>query len=183
MLDFLINSEVDVTLLTCKACAVDIYEDLIAMDCRFIQSEQAVLKEIERCNDVVEITKLVAESNEKDAFFVLGMEDEKDLTDRVVVIDSCVYDYVDEYSIPENSEVIIAEYDEADLDIVSDMSDFIKLFTDNNDCCECDECLAVGEIIENEELSFEEALREAYRAGKIAALTEIAEEIENKIFE
>ena len=41
----------------------------------------------------------------------------------------------------------------------------------------CDECLSVEEIMMNDDLSLEEALREAYRCGRQAALYEIAEEI------
>ena len=195
MLDFLINSNVDITLLTCESCAIDIYEELVNKGFEFFQSEKRILEEIENSNGVVEITKLVSNFiNEEDVFFVFGMEDEKELMDRIVVIDSCVEDCVDEDMIPRNSMIIMGEnheedeYEEED-DYITDLHGFINSLVYGDEVpeedeyeedCECDECLTVNEILDNIDLSVEDALREAYRAGKVAALVELAEEIEDK---
>ena len=45
MIDFLIDSERDVTLLTCKECALHIYEELVEIGCSFAQSEMRILQE------------------------------------------------------------------------------------------------------------------------------------------
>ena len=182
MIDLLIHSDRDITLLTCEECAIDVYVELVNRGCRFLQNEKRIVEQIAKSNDVVEITKLVAESNNNDVFFVFGMENESSLIDRDVFIDRCVEEFIDKDSIPESSEVFMMDGDCSDC--IPSVSDFVNLFLDKEteEKCLCDECLSVEEIMMNDELSSEEALREAYRCGRQAALYEIAEEIESKIF-
>ena len=159
MANFLIELEEDITFLTCKECAIDIYVELLEAGYKFLQSKSSVVKEFSKDSEVYEVTKLVAEASEEDVCFVFAVESVEHLDDRHVVVDGCVMDLIDEV------EIIDDEEDEC----YEDYS--------------CDECLSVEEIMMNDELSFEEALREAYRCGRQAALYEIAEEIESKIFE
>lgn len=159
MANFLIELEEDVTFLTCKKCAIDTYVELLEAGCRFLQSKSSVVKEFSKDSEVYEVAKLVAEASEEDVYFVFAVESIDHLDDRHIVVDECFMDLIDEV------EIIDDEEDEC----YEDYS--------------CDECLSVEEIMMNDELSFEEALREAYRCGRQAALYEIAEEIELKIFE
>ena len=159
MANFLIELEEDVTFLTCKKCAIDTYVELLEAGCRFLQSKSSVVKEFSKDSEVYEVTKLVAEASEEDVYFVFAVESIDHLDDRHIVVDECFMDLIDEV------EIIDDEEDEC----YEDYS--------------CDECLSVEEIMMNDKLSFEEALREAYRCGRQAALYEIAEEIELKIFE
>lgn len=183
MIDLLTHSDRDITLLTCEECAIDVYVELVNRGCRFLQSEKRIVEQIAKSNGVVEITKLVAESNKNDVFFIFGMENESSLIDRDVFIDCCVEEFIDEDSIPESSEVFMMDCECSDC--IPSVSDFVNLFLDEEteEKCLCDECLSVLEIIEDDDLSLEESLREAYRCGRQAALYEIAEEIESKIFE
>ena len=191
MIDLLIHSDRDITLLTCEECAIDVYVELVNRGCRFLQSEKRIVEEIAKSNGVVEITKLVAESNKNDVFFVLGMENESSLIDRDVFIDCCVEEFIDEDSIPESSEVFMVDCDCDDSEFEEFMSDIVDTLIDKEmkelketeEDCLCDECLSVLEIIKEDDLSLEESLREAYRCGRQAALYEIVEEIQSKIFE
>ena len=163
MANFLIELEEDITFLTCKKCAIDTYVELLEAGCRFLQSKSSVVKEFSKDSEVYEVTKLVAEASEEDVYFVFAVESVEHLDDRHIVVDKCVMDLIEE----------IETIDDED-------------FCLEDECYEdysCDECLSVEEIMMNDELSFEEALREAYRCGRQAALYEIAEEIESKIFE
>ena len=166
MANFLIELEEDITFLTCKECAIDIYVELLEAEYKFLQSKSSIVKEFSKDSEVYEITKLVAEASKEDVYFVFAVESIDHLDDRHIVVDKCVMDLIEEI------EIIDDEEDE----------DFCL----EDECYEdysCDECLSVEEIMMNDELSFEEALREAYRCGRQAALYEIAEEIESKIFE
>lgn len=191
MVDILMNMEEDVTLLTCKECAIELYEELVKRGCQFLQDKIRVYKEIDRAGDVIEITKLISECKEDDAFFVFGMIDEKNLFDRTVIIDSCVEELIDLAEIPEESEIVIVQEEEEEEDTLLDfiarmLGDSDEDEYDEYEECEyhiCDECLAIDEILDNEDLTFEQALREAYRCGREAALIEIQEEIEFKLFE
>lgn len=166
MANFLIELEEDITFLTCKECAIDIYVELLEAGYKFLQSKSSVVKEFSKDSEVYEVTKLVAEASEEDVYFVFAVESVEHLDDRHVVVDGCVMDLIDEVEIIDDEEV----------------EDFC-LEDECYDDYSCDECLSVEEIMMNDELSFEEALREAYRCGRQAALYEIAEEIESKIFE
>lgn len=169
MANFLIELEEDITFLTCKKCAIDTYVELLEAGCRFLQSKSSVVKEFSKDSEVYEVTKLVAEASEEDVYFVFAVESIDHLDDRHIVVDKCVMDLID---LTDEVEIIDDEEDE----------DFCL----EDECYEdysCDECLSVEEIMMNDELSFEEALREAYRCGRQAALYEIAEEIESKMFE
>lgn len=166
MANFLIELEEDITFLTCKKCAIDTYVELLEAGYKFLQSKSSIVKEFSKDSEVYEITKLVAEASKEDVYFVFAVESIDHLDDRHIVVDKCVMDLIEEI------EIIDDEEDE----------DFCL----EDECYEdysCDECLSVEEIMMNDELSFEEALREAYRCGRQAALYEIAEEIESKIFE
>ena len=166
MANFLIELEEDITFLTCKKCAIDTYVELLEAGYKFLQSKSSIVKEFSKDSEVYEITKLVAEASKEDVYFVFAVESIDHLDDRHIVVDKCVMDLIEEV------EIIDDEEDE----------DFCL----EDECYEdysCDECLSVEEIMMNDELSFEEALREAYRCGRQAALYEIAEEIESKIFE
>ena len=107
-----------------------------------------------------------------------------------VIIDSCVEELIDLAEIPEESEIVIVQEEEEEdalLDFIARMlGDSDEDEYDEYEECEyhiCDECLAIDEILDNEDLTFEQALREAYRCGREAALIEIQEEIEFKLFE
>ena len=47
MVDFLLESDRDMTVLTCRECALDIYEELIEEGCMFIQDRSRIIREIE----------------------------------------------------------------------------------------------------------------------------------------
>lgn len=143
MEDLLINSGRDITILTCKEKAREIFLELVDKDYEFVQGQLQIIEEINTTKDIIEITKLVSESNEVDNFFIFKMGKEEDLVDRDIIIDSCVKKLVDIDSLPDSSD--------------------ISIFNDTEEECCCDECMAVKEILDMEDLSFEEALREVYR--------------------
>lgn len=187
MINYLINSEEDITLLTCKKCAFGVYEALLDQGCKFMQDKERIIREIRKADKIIEITKLIAESKEEDVFFLFSFEAEEYLRDRTVIIDTCVEDFVDEESIPAHhikhlpdhiTHEEIAEF-VADLMSIEDEDEF----EDECDCEDmCDECCVVAELLESDPLDFEEALRLSYRAGKIAAIVDVIEDLEEKLF-
>lgn len=202
MLSFIMKSEKDVSLLTCGACAFDVYRDLVESGCKFLQSKEMIAKELDSDNEVFEITKLVAEGKKEDVYFLFALEDEKFLRDRIVVIDTCVEEDVCEDRIPLSSEVIHEEDDfvfgeirpiSEDDDLITPfIKSLLNLYEEESEeeedeesvCLDsiCDECLAISEIMSNEEITLEEALREAYRMGKESAIVEIIEIIGSVLY-
>lgn len=150
MIEFLIESKEDTTVLTCGGCAIEIYEELLKDGCVFVQNEDIILDEI-RNSDIVEVTKLHMEELNKDIYLILEMKDERYLNNRVVLVDSCVEEFVDIERIPSSSSIVSVEDDEP-----------------------CDECITVEEIINNGDIVLlSEALRDAYQRGRESAIAEI----------
>ncbi len=191
MIEKLIYSDGDTILLTCTSCAIDIYKKLLFNGFKFLQSESDIVKELDKCScdSVVKITKLVAESNNEDLFFIFELEDEEVSDDRYVIIDTCVRPLVDVEILEDDDD---DNDDSCEVDNVIYLSDyikkkniesFVKSFVDPDEDefdCDCDECIIVDELLSDDSLDFEDALRSAYRQGRIAALEEIAEEIISK---
>lgn len=165
MINFLMESEKDITLLTCKECAFEIYKTLSKYECGFVQSEKRIIEEIADSNKVVGITKIVTNDWDPNIYLVFEMEDEILLNNRVVVIDSCVDEYIDKERIPSSSTLIAA------IEIEED-----------EECC--DECMVVEEIINDESIeTLEEVIREAYRRGRESALVELIDEVAFMLYE
>lgn len=165
MINFLMESEKDITLLTCKECAFEIYKTLSKYECGFVQSEKRIIEEIADSNKVVGITKIVTNDWDPNIYLVFEMEDEILLNNRVVAIDSCVDEYIDKERIPSSSTLITA------IEIEED-----------EECC--DECMVVEEIINDENIeTLEEVIREAYRRGRESALVELIDEVAFMLYE
>lgn len=165
MINFLMESEKDITLLTCKECAFEIYKTLSKYECGFVQSEKRIIEEIADSNKVVGITKIVTNDWDSNIYLVFEMEDEILLNNRVVAIDSCVDEYIDKERIPSSSTLITA------IEIEED-----------EECC--DECMVVEEIINDENIeTLEEVIREAYRRGRESALVELIDEVAFMLYE
>lgn len=165
MINFLMESKKDVTLLTCKECAFEIYKTLSKYECGFVQSEKRIIEEIADSNKVVGITKIVTNDWDSNIYLVFEMEDEILLNNRVVAIDSCVDEYIDKERIPSSSTLITA------IEIEED-----------EECC--DECMVVEEIINDENIeTLEEVIREAYRRGRESALVELIDEVAFMLYE
>lgn len=163
MINFLMESEKDITLLTCKECAFEIYKTLSKYECGFVQSEKRIIEEIADSNKVVGITKIVTNDWDPNIYLVFEMEDEALLNNRIIMVDSCVDEYIDKERIPSSSTLIAA-------------------IEDDEECC--DECMVVEEIINDESIeTLEEAIREAYRRGRESALVEIMDEIAFMLYE
>lgn len=163
MINFLMESEKDVTLLTCKECAFEIYKTLSKYECGFVQSEKRIIEEIADSNKVVGITKIVTNDWDPNIYLVFEMEDEALLNNRIIMVDSCVDEYIDKERVPSSSTLIAA-------------------IEDDEECC--DECMVVEEIINDESIeTLEEAIREAYRRGRESALVEIMDEIAFMLYE
>lgn len=159
------ESEKDITLLTCKECAFEIYKTLSKYECGFVQSEKRIIEEIADSNKVVGITKIVTNDWDSNIYLVFEMEDEILLNNRVVAIDSCVDEYIDKERIPSSSTLITA------IEIEED-----------EECC--DECMVVEEIINDENIeTLEEVIREAYRRGRESALVELIDEVAFMLYE
>ena len=159
MINFLMESEKDITLLTCKECAFEIYKTLSKYECGFVQSEKRIIEEIG-------ITKIVTNDWDPNIYLVFEMEDEILLNNRVVVIDSCVDEYIDKERIPSSSTLIAA----------------IEIEEEDEECC--DECMVVEEIINDESIeTLEEVIREAYRRGRESALVELIDEVAFMLYE
>jgi hypothetical protein len=164
MVDFLLESDRDMTVLTCRECALDIYEELIEEGRMFIQDRSRIIREIENSDAVVEITKLKTEDREEDIYYILDLEDEKYLNNRTVVVNSCVSHYIDIDRIPSSSKVVTTEDEE-------------------DEVCDCDECIVIREIMADKNVTtFEQAIRAAYRCGRDAALVDIIEEAKEMLF-
>jgi len=71
MINFLMESEKDITLLTCKECAFEIYKTLSKYECGFVQSEKRIIEEIADSNKVVGITKIVTNDWDPNIYLVL----------------------------------------------------------------------------------------------------------------
>lgn len=165
MINFLMESEKDITLLTCKECAFEIYKTLSKYECGFVQSEKRIIEEIADSNKVVGITKIVTNDWDSNIYLVFEMEDEILLNNRVVAIDSCVDEHIDKERIPSSSTLITA------IEIEED-----------EECC--DECMVVEEIINDENIeTLEEVIREAYRRGRESALVELIDEVAFMLYE
>ena len=165
MINFLMESEKDITLLTCKECAFEIYKTLSKYECGFVQSEKRIIEEIADSNKVVGITKIVTNDWDSNIYLFFEMEDEILLNNRVVAIDSCVDEYIDKERIPSSSTLITA------IEIEED-----------EECC--DECMVVEEIINDENIeTLEEVIREAYRRGRESALVELIDEVAFMLYE
>ena len=163
MINFLMESEKDITLLTCKECAFEIYKTLSKYECGFVQSEKRIIEEIADSNKVVGITKIVTNYWDPNIYLVFEMEDEALLNNRIIMVDSCVDEYIDKERIPSSSTLIAA-------------------IEDDEECC--DECMVVGEIINDESIeTLEEVIREAYRRGRESALVELIDEIAFMLYE
>ena len=163
MINFLMESEKDITLLTCKECAFEIYKTLSKYECGFVQSEKRIIEEIADSNKVVGITKIVTNDWDPNIYLVFEMEDEALLNNRIIMVDSCVDEYIDKERVPSSSTLIAA-------------------IEDDEECC--DECMVVEEIINDESIeTLEEAIREAYRRGRESALVEIMDEIAFMLYE
>ena len=104
MANFLIELEEDITVLTCKKCAIDTYVELLEAGCRFLQSKSSVVKEFSKDSEVYEVTKLVAEASDEDVYFVFAVESIDHLDDRHIVVDKCVMDLIDEVEIIDDEE-------------------------------------------------------------------------------
>ena len=166
MINFLMESEKDITLLTCKECAFEIYKTLSKYECGFVQSEKRIIEEIADSNKVVGITKIVTNDWDPNIYLVFEMEDEILLNNRVVVIDSCVDEYIDKERIPSSSTLIAA----------------IEIEEEDEECCA--ECMVVEEIINDESIeTLEEVIREAYRRGRESALVELIDEVAFMLYE
>ena len=166
MINFLMESEKDITLLTCKECAFEIYKTLSKYECGFVQSEKRIIEEIADSNKVVGITKIVTNDWDPSIYLVFEMEDEILLNNRVVVIDSCVDEYIDKERIPSSSTLIAA----------------IEIEEEDEECC--DECMVVEEIINDESIeTLEEVIKEAYRRGRESALVELIDEVAFMLYE
>lgn len=160
MINFLMESEKDITLLTCKECAFEIYKTLSKYECGFVQSEKRIIEEIADSNKVVGITKIVTNDWDPNIYLVFEMEDEALLNNRIIMVDSCVDEYIDKERIPSSSTVVLAKYE------------------DNDEECLCDECITVEEIINNGDVTLlDDALRDAYQRGRESAIAEIMDEI------
>lgn len=163
MINFLMESEKDITLLTCKECAFEIYKTLSKYECGFVQSEKRIIEEIADSNKVVGITKIVTNDWDPNIYLVFEMEDEALLNNRIIMVDSCVDEYIDKERIPSSSTLIAA-------------------IEDDEKCC--DECMVVEEIINDENIeTLEEVIREAYRRGRESALVELIDEIAFMLYE
>ena len=104
MANFLIELEEDITFLTCKECAIDIYVELLEAGYKFLQSKSSVVKEFSKDSEVYEITKLVAEASKEDVYFVFAVESIDHLDDRHIVVDKCVMDIIEEIEITDDEE-------------------------------------------------------------------------------
>ena len=163
MINFLMESEKDVTLLTCKECAFETYKTLSKYECGFVQSEKRIIEEIADSNKVVGITKIVTNDWDPNIYLVFEMEDEALLNNRIIMVDSCVDEYIDKERIPSSSTLIAA-------------------IEDDEECC--DECMVVEEIINDESIeTLEEVIREAYRRGRESALVELIDEVALMLYE
>lgn len=163
MINFLMESEKDITLLTCKECAFEIYKTLSKYECGFVQSEKRIIEEIADSNKVVGITKIVTNDWDPNIYLVFEMEDEALLNNRIIMVDSCVDEYIDKERIPSSSTLIAAIEDDEEY---------------------CDECMVVEEIINDESIeTLEEVIREAYRRGRESALVELIDEVAFMLYE
>lgn len=163
MINFLMESEKDITLLTCKECAFEIYKTLSKYECGFVQSEKRIIEEIADSNKVVGITKIVTNDWDPNIYLVFEMEDEALLNNRIIMVDSCVDEYIDKERIPSSSTLIAAIEDDEEY---------------------CDECMVVEEIINDESIeTLEEVIREAYRRGRESALVELIDEVDFMLYE
>ena len=110
MIDFLINSNEDITLLVCRECASEMVVELYERDSKFIQDKKAVIKEFNKDSEIFEITKLVAEASEEDVYFIFASSNEEKLpVDREVIIDDCFLEDDEEDFEEDINELMVVE--------------------------------------------------------------------------
>ena len=110
MIDFLINSNEDITLLVCRECACEIVKKLYEKDFKFIQDKKTVIEELNKDSEIFEITKLVAEATKEDIYFVFASSEEGNLPlYREVITDNCFFEEDEENFEEDINELMVVE--------------------------------------------------------------------------